>query len=747
MLKLKKYFKAYWFLLIILVALQAFRAYGTVKLPDYMQEIVDVGLQNGGVEELSPEVISAESFEKINGLLTLLGENVDLFNNSYEVIDEASLSDKELSDIKEKFTKVDTSKDLIFIQKDEDKIAKIEDLLKTPTILMYLSSEEYQTSEFKTTVDETMASSENASDMQISQEMLMGPNGAEILKSIDSKLSEIPEQYSSMIIVEGIKVEYANLGVDLHDMEMSYIYKSAGKMIIFSLFVFITTVSAYFLAIYVSTGIGKRLRHDVFSNTLTFSNKEFEKFSTASLITRNTNDVTQLSNSVAMILQLGLFAPIQAVLGCVTAYQSSSTMLKVIAISASLILLLFIIVAKISIPKMRKLQTLIDRLNLVTREILSGVMVVRAFGNEKLETEKFNNVNSDIKDTNLKIAIIQSTTFPLIMIVFNITMVAIVYFGAINVDNGTMGIGDIMANTQYAASILMAFIFMSMISFMIPKAQISANRINEVLETKTTIYDGKEDYKVTDGVLEFKDVSFKYSSGEETETVLSHVSFKAEPNKVTAIIGSTGSGKSSLVNLIPRFYDVTSGSIEIDGHNINDFKLDNLRQGIAIVPQKGFLFSGTINSTITFANDLSDEEIVEIARISESENFIESKDDKYDSEISQGGKNVSGGQRQRLAIARAIAKDSKVLIFDDSFSALDYKTDKKLRENLKKSVHDVTMIIVAQRISTIMDADQIIVLDQGEIVGCGKHEELLNDCEVYQEIANSQIPKEVMADE
>jgi ATP-binding cassette subfamily B protein len=528
---------------------------------------------------------------------------------------------------------------------------------------------------------------------------------------------------------------------------MTYIAKAGLRMILMALVIMLAAISVTFLSSRVAASLGHDLRNSVYRKIMGFSSSEYNKFSTASLITRSTNDVQQVQQVMAMMFRIVLYAPILGIGGVIKVLETDSSMTWILAVAVVLILLVIGLLFTIAMPNFTKLQTLIDRLNLVTREILTGIPVIRAFSREKHEEERFEKANAELTKTNLFVNRCMTFMMPSMMLIMNGVSVLIVYFGAHGVDNGTMQVGNMMAFIQYAMQIIMSFLMITAMSIMLPRANVAALRIVEVLDTQETILDpqnpvhpGKEEK----GTIEFQNVSFAYPDA--GENVLTDISFKAQKGQTVAVIGSTGSGKSTLVNLIPRFYDVTKGKILVDGVDVRDMTQHELRDRLGYVPQKGILFSGTIDSNIRYGKtDISKEEVKEAAAVAQSTDFIEAKPESYDSAIAQGGTNVSGGQKQRLSIARAIAKKPEIFIFDDSFSALDFKTDSNLRKALKKHTKDATTIIVAQRISTILNADQIIVLDDGHMAGIGTHKELLKNCEVYRQIAMSQLSEEELA--
>lgn len=536
-------------------------------------------------------------------------------------------------------------------------------------------------------------------------------------------------------------VEYAAQGVDLHAIQMEYLLKTGGKMLCFALLAMLATIFVSLLAARSGAIIGKNLRQRVFNKVVSFSGKEMDQFSTASLITRSTNDIQQVQMVITMMLRMVLYAPIVGIGGIIKVVNTHTGMDWIIALAVILVLALVAILMSISMPKFRLMQTLVDRLNLVSREILTGVPVIRAFSREKFEEERFEKANTNLMKTQLFTNRVMTFMMPTMMFIMNGIAVVIVWFGSKGVDLGTLQVGDMMAFITYTMMIVMSFLMITMISIFLPRAGVAAARIDEILQTSPTTHDKEEtadevgEFK---GEISFEDVSFRYPDADTD--VLEHISFTAKPGETTAIIGSTGCGKSTLIHLIPRFYDVTDGKITIDGIDIRDLSQHKLRELIGFVPQKGILFTGTIGSNIKFAdNNISDGQMKEAADIAQAKEFIESKKEAYDSPIAQGGSNVSGGQKQRLSIARAIAKDPKIFLFDDSFSALDYKTDATLRKALSDKIKDATVIIVAQRISTILHADKILVIDDGKLVGMGTHEQLLDSCEAYREIASSQL--------
>ena len=584
---------------------------------------------------------------------------------------------------------------------------------------------------------------------EISPEMLQGMAAQgitldQMMDQLDQKLGEMEGSILTQSDILYVQQEYEALGMDVGAIQIQYIVISGLKMLGLALLAMVATILVTLFASRIAAGVSKNLRNDVFQKVVGFSNQEFEKFSTASLITRSTNDIQQIQMLLVLLLRIVFYAPIVAVGGCIMALQKNSSMFWVIGVAVVAVLSLVVVLFSITMPKFKLMQKLVDKLNLVSREILSGLWVIRAFGTQRHEEKRFDDVNKDLTQTNLFVNRVMTCMMPAMMLIMNGVTVLIVWVGADKINTGGMQVGDLMAFIQYTMQIVMSFLMISMMSIMLPRATVSANRIQEVLDTEMEIADPRKPEAFVPsktGVVEFQDVSFRYPGAEED--VLENITFTAKKGETTAFIGSTGSGKSTLINLIPRFYDVTKGRILINGRDVRDVAQHDLRARIGYVPQKGVLFSGTIESNLKYGGDfITDKDMEEAAHIAQATEFIEAKPEGYDSEISQGGGNVSGGQKQRLSIARAIAKHPEIYIFDDSFSALDYKTDVSLRKELKEKTAGATVLIVAQRVSTILHAEQIIVLDEGKIVGKGTHEELLESCEVYQQIALSQLSKE-----
>lgn len=587
---------------------------------------------------------------------------------------------------------------------------------------------------------------EGADPMQVIAQMPEEAR-AQMSEAMDEKLSDMPESILTQTAVSFVRGEYEEMGEDVDAIQMNYIKKTGLQMVLMAFMIMAAAVSVTFLSARVAVGLGHDLRSSIYAKVMSFSSREYHKFSTASLITRSTNDVQQVQQVMTMMFRIILYAPIVGIGGVLRVLQTDASMTWILAVAVVLILLVIFVLFQVAMPKFTKLQTLIDRLNLVTREILTGIPVIRAFSREKHEEERFEKANQDLTRTNLFVNRCMTFMMPVMMLIMNGVSVMIIYFGSHAVDNGTMQVGNVMAFIQYAMQIIMSFLMISAMSIMLPRANVAAMRINEVLETEGSIDDPENPVHAMEekkGCVEFDHVTFAYPQA--GENVLTDISFRVNKGETLAVIGSTGSGKSTLVNLIPRFYDVTGGSVRVDGVDVRDMTQKELHDKLGYVPQKGILFSGTIDSNIRYGKpDISQEQVKKAAQVAQAAEFIETKPTQYSSPIAQGGTNVSGGQKQRLSIARAIAKDPEIFLFDDSFSALDFKTDSQLRKALKEHTKEATTIIVAQRISTILNADQIIVLDDGHMAGIGTHQELMRSCEVYRQIAISQLSEEELA--
>ena len=714
MKRLFKYMGMYWKAVLLILLLLCGQAYCDLSLPGYTSDIVNVGIQQGGIEESVPKAISKE---KMGQLLMFLDDD-----SKQEVLDayeeDETTYDKEAYVLKES------------LQKNDEKYNNLKDLLSMPMMAC------------------TAMESDSAMSEQVQQMMQAAQHNPQILQQtmgqMEEKFGDLPDTILDQAAISYVKGAYQDLGMDMDHIQLHYLFTTGAKMLFLAFCGMAISILVGLLASRVGASAGRDLRSRVFRKVVGFSNNEFDHFSTASLITRSTNDIQQIQMLMVMLLRIVLYAPILALGGVYKVFQTNVSMSWIIALAVILIGLVVLVLFTVAMPKFKSMQTLVDKLNLVTREILTGLSVIRAFDTEKHEEERFDQANRNLTKTNLFVNRAMTFMMPVMMLIMNGVSVLIVWTGSHGISDGQMQVGDMMAFIQYTMQIIMGFLMICMISIMLPRAAVSAERVDEILTSETMIHDPEQPKRLTDaekGVLKFDHVSFRYPGAEEE--VLSDISFTAEPSKTTAIIGSTGSGKSTLLNLIPRFYDVTEGKITLGGKDIRDISQRDLREELGYVPQKGVLFSGTIGSNIMYGNpNGSEREMIEAAQVAQAEEFIETKKHRYESHIAQGGANVSGGQKQRLSIARAIAKHPQVFLFDDSFSALDYKTDAVLRQALKEHTENATVLIVAQRISTILHADQILVLDDGKIAGAGTHEELLKSCEVYQQIAASQLSEE-----
>ena len=717
--------------IIIIIGILISQAMCDLKLPEYTADIVNVGIAQNGISSPVPEIISADDFENI--LLLTTKDEQNIISQSFTLISEENFSSKEISKINKKY---DYKNEEAYLLNSKDN-TKLENIFYQVNILYATLIQEQYEHMFSDTVDSLTYLS--SVDYETRQSII-----SEIK---DNVTNNMPIQITDSLAISAVTSFYNNLNITISNIQMNYILIEGLKMLGIACLAMALTVLSAFLISRLAAVISKDLRRNVVHKVMNYANQEFEEFQTSSLITRTTNDIQQIQMFIVMALRIVIYAPIMGI-GAFTKV-SSNQMSWVIGISILCVLSLVIILFSISLPKFRSIQNKIDKLNLISREILTGIPVIRAFATEKHEEKRFDKANKDLTKTNLFVNRTMNIMMPTMMFIMHGTSILIVYAGSKYIDLGTMQIGDILAIMTYSMHVIMSFLMFSLISIMMPRAIISLRRVGEIFNKDSSINDpiNSENFKKESrGVVEFKDVYFRYPDAEED--VIENISFTAEPGTTTAFIGSTGSGKSTLINLIPRFYDVTAGKILIDGVNVKNVKLEKLRSKIGYVPQKGMLFSGTIASNIGFGLKKKDEEAIKkAAEVAQATEFILDKPQKYDSEISQGGTNVSGGQRQRLAIARAIAKNPEIYIFDDSFSALDYKTDSKLRKELAKITKQATIFIVAQRISTIMHADQIIVLDQGQIVGKGTHQELLKNCDIYKEIALSQLSEEELTNE
>ncbi len=732
---------------IAIIILLCVQAWADLELPSYTSKIVNVGIQQGGIEDVTPVVISKNQMENL-----LIFTNEDEKILSYYELNTNDMSSQASKKIEKYFdedNKVEPN--TVYVLKDlkQEEQNELNEIMEKPLMEAYSVTNEATSEQIKGQILQQLPEEQKIMLEQMSTiEILKSMTQEEldkILEGISKQIDENLESMSSQVAITATKEEYKELGINTDDIQNNYIFMTGLQMLGIAAISLVCAVTIMLLSSRVAATLGKVLREKVFKKVLGFSIKEFNNFSTASLITRSTNDIQQIQMLITMLFRVVVYAPIIGIGGFIRVLTNSNTsMAWIIGLAVLCVIGIVLVLFIVAMPKFRKLQDLIDKLNLVSREILTGLPVIRAFNTEKKEEKRFDDANKDLMKANIFVNRAMSIMMPALMFVMNSIMLLIIWVGGHNVDQGIMQVGDMMAFIQYTMQIVMSFLMISMISIMLPRAAVSAKRINEVLETEPSIKDienPKHFDKNLVGLVQFKNVSFRYPDADQE--LLTDINFTAEPGKTTAIIGSTGSGKSTIVNLIPRFYDVTGGELLIDGVNIKEVPQKELRQKIGFVPQKGVLFSGTIESNIKYSDeDMSDEKMIEAAKIAQATEFIETKENKYKSEIAQGGSNVSGGQKQRLSIARAIAKDPEIFVFDDSFSALDLKTDANLRAALADITKNKTVIIVAQRISTILNADQIIVLDEGKIVGIGTHEELMKNCETYSQIALSQLSKE-----
>ena len=756
MKKIIKHLKPFIGAIFISFVLLFVQAICDLSLPDYMSNIVNVGIQQGGVDNAVPEIIRASEFDKL--LIFIKDEDKSLVKDSYNLLDKSTLSSDEYDKYVKKYPELANENLYKLDTKNKEDIKNLNTVMGKAIMVTMM---------FENQGNESMLNNmagNNTDSNQITGALSQMPEGTDVFQmlsmmpkeQLDSMLSQVDEKMSavsdSMITQAAttyIKSEYNAIGINTDKLQSNYIIIAGAKMLGIALISMIATVIVGFIAARIAAALGKNLRKDVFTSVVGFSNNEFDHFSTASLITRSTNDIQQIQTLVVMLIRVVFYAPILGAGGILKVIGTRTNMGWIIGIAVLSLLTVVSVLFGLAMPKFKVVQKLVDKVNLVTRESLTGMLVIRAFSTQKYEEKKFDNANRDLTKTNLFVTRITSMMMPIMMLIMNSISLLIVWIGAHRINDGLLQVGDMMAFIQYTMQIIMAFLMISMISVILPRAAASVQRIAEVLSADVSIKDIEnpksfnEDQK---GIVEFKNVSFRYPGAEEN--VLENISFIAKPGETTAFIGSTGSGKSTLINLIPRFYDATEGEILIDGTNIKEVSQHDLRDKIGYVPQKGMLFSGTIESNLKYGDEnLSEEGMVKAANIAQAMEFISSKEKGFETEIAQGGTNVSGGQKQRLSIARALAKSPEIFIFDDSFSALDFKTDATLRKALKSEISGSTMLIVAQRISTIMNAEQIIVLDEGKVVGKGTHSELMKNCEVYKQIALSQLSKEELENE
>ena len=747
MLKLLKEFKPFTLLILIIIGLLFIQAMADLALPDYMSNIVNIGIQQNGIKNAVPEVMKTEEMDKIK--IFLNEDERNLVDNSYKLIDKENLTEKEYKNYFKKYPSLEKESLYILNIDSKEDIERMDSFLaKAILVVLGIEKGSLQGINFQQDMESLYANIPEGTDPFMILANLPKEQLELMKEKIDEGFKDIPQTIIEQSAINHIKDQYESIGVNIRKTQSNYIIYIGGIMLLIALLGMLASILVGFLSARISASLGRNLRDKVFQKVTSFSNAEFDNFSTASLITRSTNDIQQVQMFMVMMLRMVFYAPILGVGGVIRALDTNVSMAWIVGVGVIAILILVGTLFAIVMPKFKKVQKLVDRVNLVMRESLNGMLVIRAFNTQDFEENKFDNANRDLTKTNLFVSRIMTMMMPTMNIIMNGIILLIVWVGAHEIDRATIQVGDMMAFMQYAMQIIMSFLMLSMVSIILPRASVSAQRIAEVLNEDVTIKEPDNPKKFKDGVkglIEFEKVSFKYPGAEEY--VLKDISFIAKPGETTAFIGSTGSGKSTLINLLPRFYDVTEGRILLDGVDIRDIKLHDLREKIGYVPQKGILFMGTIESNLKYGKnfDTKDEDIIKAIEISQAKEFIDEKEKGVLSEIAQGGTNVSGGQKQRLSIARAIAKKPEVFIFDDSFSALDFKTDAALRKAIGQEIKDRTMLIVAQRINTIMNAENIIVLDQGKIVGMGNHRELLKKCDVYRQIALSQLSEEELA--
>jgi len=747
MLKLLKNLKESWIQVTLIIILLCVQAVSDLKLPNYTSKIVNIGIQQSGIENASPDVIRKSKLE-----------NLQLFvNQDEDIISKYEPLEKSEENVT-KYPALENEEIYIIKKLSKEEREELNYIIAKPLMIINQLEDKEMVKQLNAQFNPQIESIEDGQSIRsyqpIEKEDMMNiiktlPNETLTLikEQINKQIEQMPESIIEQGAIAGVKAEYEQIGMDITKISNRYILITGLKMLGIALVIMISAISIMLLSAKVAARLGKTLREKEFRSVLSFSNKEFNEFSTASLITRSTNDIQQIQSLLAILFRVIVYAPIVAIGGLtmIITTTTNMSMAWIIGLAIGAILIIVAVLFGTTMKKFKLMQTLTDKLNLVSREILTGIPVIRAFNTQKREEKRFENANIDLTKNAIFVNNVMSLMMPLMQFVMQSIMLLIIWVGGHNINDGLMQVGDMMAFLQYTMQIVMSFLMISMISIMLPRASVSAARINEVIDKEPSIKDlpmenQKKFIEEKKGLVEFKNVCFKYPDADSE--VITDISFTAKPGETTAFIGSTGSGKSTIVNLIPRFYDVTGGEILIDGVNIKYVSQKTLHNIIGFVPQKGVLFSGTIESNIKYGKDISNEEMRKVAQIAQAEEFIEGKEEKYQTEIAQGGNNVSGGQKQRLSIARALAIDPEIYVFDDSFSALDMKTDRTLREALKTETKNKTVIMVAQRVGTIMNAEQIIVVEEGKIVGKGTHEELLKTCETYKNIAMSQLSEE-----
>jgi len=746
MLRLVKYLKPYIFFVVLTIGLLFLLANADLALPDYLSRIVNVGIQQNGVDSPVPQAIRKSELDKL--VLFLDEQEQTLVDSAFQLIDQESEEFEQYVD-----TYPALSEEPVYILKDLSKseVESLEPILSRGMMLLYninrLMENPEEAGSMLGVMPFDLAQIPEGMDVFTLLKMASPAQMEQIRGQITNQLDQMPETLLNQVSSEAVKTEYQALGMDLTKIQTNYILQVGGLMLLLALVSSLANIAVSFLAARTSASVARDIRKDIFTKVESFSSQEFNNFSTASLITRATNDVTQIQQVVFMVMRMALFAPIMGIGGVIRAIDKSPNMWWIIALSVVLLLLLIIVVFLIATPKFRIIQKLIDRLNLVTRENLSGMMVIRAFNKQAFEENRFDSANRDLTDVSLFINRVMATMMPIMMLVMNVLSILIIWVGANQIAQSTLQVGDMMAFIQYSMQIMFSFLHLSMLFIFLPRSFVSGDRIAKVLGSENIIKDPVEPKsfkKPFQGKVEFRNVCFRYPDAEEC--VLKDISFTTMPGEITAIIGSTGCGKSTVVNLIPRFFDVEEGAVLIDDIDIRDVRQRDLREKIGYTPQRGVLFSGTVESNLRFADqDAIEETLHESLEIAQATDFVFDNPEGLQAEISQGGSNVSGGQKQRLSIARSLVKKPPIFIFDDSFSALDFKTDAALRRELNEKTGDSTVLLVTQRVATVKTADQIIVLEDGEIVGKGTHHNLMETCQTYQEIATSQLSKEELA--
>ena len=740
MRKLIKPLKPYIWLIVVIFVLLYAQAMADLSLPGYMADIVNIGIQQSGIENSVPRAIESGEYEKLSLFMT--DQEKTQVDSSYMLLERQALDQNEYEEYIEDYPALANTPIYVLTADTDTQINELNSIFST-IIPIVTGIEQQGLGAYGGTGIEIPEGVDPFTLLsQLPEEQIL-----QIRETAIEFIDNLPEGLKEQATVAYIAAQYDAIGLDTGSVQTGYILRVGLLMLLITLGSAAASVAVGFLSARIAAGMGRDVRRQLFEKVESFSSAEFDRLSTASLITRSTNDITQIQMMMVMLFRVVFYAPILGVGAVIKVIGADQSMLWIIAAAVGLVLTLIIVMIIIAVPKFKLIQTFVDKLNLVTREMLSGLMVIRAFNAQEHEEKRFDIANADLTKINLFINRVLVFLMPALMLIMNGVMLLIVWVGAHQIDAGSIQVGDIMAFMQYAMQIIMAFLMVSMVFIMLPRAIVSAMRISEVLETDPVITDPEYPQGLLPekkGVVEFKDVSFRYPGAEDD--VLKHITFAAMPGQTTAFIGSTGSGKSTLINLIPRFYDVTEGEILVDGVDVRKVRQHDLRERIGYVPQKAVLFSGTVESNVRYANeDATDEEVKQYIRTAQAEDFIRSKGNGRYLDIAQGGSNLSGGQKQRLAIARALAKQPEIYIFDDSLSALDYRTDKALRAALKKETFDATVLIVTQRVSTVMSADQILVLDKGEVAGIGTHKQLMSDCEVYQEIAMSQLSAEELS--